>query len=98
MVETVPIEVVCQFLGLNGRRVQQLTCEGVLPRAERGCYDLEGCVRGYIEFLKRHSAGDERARLLAVRADLAELELAQRRGDVVPLDMLQTALERTFTA
>jgi hypothetical protein len=46
---------------------------GVLPKpAERGVYDLEGCVHGYIEFLRRHPAGDGRKRLLAARAVMAD--------------------------
>jgi len=39
---TQPIGVIAKLLDLSERRVQQLSREGVIPKAERGQYDLIG--------------------------------------------------------
>lgn len=88
------------MLNLTPRRVQQLAKQGVIPRANRGVYPLAACVRGYIQFLQRaiESGGaaqrrDEQAGLAQARARkadadaaLAELDLAQKRGELVRRD------------
>ena len=49
---TQPIGVIARLLDLSERRVQQLSREGVIPKAERGQYDLVGSVRGYVRYLR----------------------------------------------
>jgi phage terminase Nu1 subunit (DNA packaging protein) len=49
---TQPIGVIAKLLDLSERRVQQLSREGVIPKAERGQYDLIGSVRGYVRYLR----------------------------------------------
>ena len=80
---TQPIGVIARLLDLSERRVQQLSREGVIPKAERGQYDLIGSVRGYVRYLRdqalKAQAGApdyaaERARFIRARADLAEME------------------------
>ena len=51
--------VLASLLGLTATRVQQLAREGVIPRAARGKYPVRSGVRGYVEFLRRSSAGPE---------------------------------------
>jgi hypothetical protein len=77
-----PIAVVARLLDLSERRIQQLSREGVIPKAERGQYDLVAAVRGYVAYLRdlavRAQAGApdfgvERARLIKAKADLAEM-------------------------
>lgn len=41
-----PLAVIAKLLDLTERRVQQLSREGVIPKAERGRYDLVGAVKG----------------------------------------------------
>lgn len=97
---TQPIAVIARLLDLTERRVQQLGREGVIPRSERGRYDLVGAVRGYVRYLREQAArahegaadfGAERARLVKAKADLAEMEAAQRRGDLLPADRVEDA-------
>jgi phage terminase Nu1 subunit (DNA packaging protein) len=75
--------VIARLLDLTERRVQQLSREGVIPKAERGAYDLVGAVRGYVAYLRAAAVraqggapdfGLERARLIRAKADLAEME------------------------
>ena len=47
---TQPIGVIARLLDLSERRVQQLSRKGVIPKAERGQYDLIGSVRGYVRY------------------------------------------------
>ena len=105
---TYPIAVIARLLDLTERRVQQLTREGVIPRTERGRYELVPAVRGYIRYLRDRSVGRdgatipdiaaERARLTREQADRAAMENAKARGELVLAPTVQKALERTFTA
>ena len=97
---TQPITVIARLLDLTERRVQQLARDGVIPRSERGRYDLIGAVRGYVRYLRDQILKDgaatadygvERARLMRARADLAEMEAAQKRGELIPAREVVTA-------
>ena len=90
---TQPISVITSLLDLSERRVQQLSRAGVIPKAARGRYELIGSVRGYIRHLRDINIksetgtvdyGTERARLIKAKADLAEMEASQMRGDLLP--------------
>ncbi len=89
---TQPITVITSLLDISERRGQQLSRAGVIPKAARGRYELIGSVRGYIRHLRevnikggKGSAdyGTERARLVKAKADLAEMEASQMRGDLL---------------
>lgn len=90
---TQPIAVIASLLDISERRVQQLSRAGVIPKAARGRYELIGSVRGYIRHLRDLNIkgesgtadyGTERARLVKAKADLAEMEASQMRGDLLP--------------
>ena len=72
-----PVSTIAKLFNLTERRVQQLASDGVIPKADRGKYDLVACVRGYIGFLQDRAFGkevihadahQERARLLRAQA------------------------------
>jgi hypothetical protein len=88
-----PVAVISRLLDLSERRVQQLVRDGIIPKPERGRYDLIGAVRGYVRYLRDlvlkaeagvADYGSERARLIKARADLAEMEAARRRAELLP--------------
>src|SRR5918997_5815277 len=90
---TYPAETIARLLDLTPRRVQQLVAEGVIPRAERGRYEVVPVVRAYVRYLRERAMASEvgqdafaqhRARLTKARADMAELEHAQMLRDLVP--------------
>ena len=90
---TYPIKTICSLLDLSDRRVQQLSREGVIPKSERGRYELVGAVRGYVHYLRDRSIDSgvvsidvARQRKTAAEAELAEIELAKARADVVAID------------
>jgi phage terminase Nu1 subunit (DNA packaging protein) len=97
---TQPIGVIARLLDLSERRIQQLSREGVIPKAERGQYDLIGSVRGYVRYLRdqalRAQAGApdyaaERARFIRARADLAEMEAKEKRRSLIAADEIEVA-------
>jgi phage terminase Nu1 subunit (DNA packaging protein) len=81
---TYKVGVIARLFGVSERRVQQLAKDGIIPKAEKGKYELIGSVRGYIAFLQERAFGkdvmtidahQERARLLKAQADKTELEV-----------------------
>jgi len=97
---TQPIGVISRLLDLSERRIQQLSREGVIPKAERGQYDLIGSVRGYVRNLRdqalKAQAGApdyalERARFIRARADLAEMEAEEKRRSLIAAEQIEAA-------
>ena len=97
---TQPIGVIAKLLDLSERRVQQLSREGVIPKATRGQYDLVGSVRGYVRYLRDQAVAAqagapdyavERARLIRARADLSEMEAQEKRRSLIAADQIEAA-------
>lgn len=76
-----------ELLGLSERHLDRLIAAGVLPPRTAKGFALKGAIRGYVSFLKSNSGGvaTERARLLKFQADLTELKLRERTGELVEL-------------
>lgn len=100
MAQSVPVSTIAKLLNLTERRVQQLAKEGVIPKALRGEYNLVGCVQGYIRYLQEEArqggGGDDelklhKTRMLAAKANIAELEAKERFGELVPADEVSEA-------
>lgn len=94
-----PLATVAKVLNLSERRVQQLVREGILPKPIKGKYDLIACVRAYIKYLQERAFGKdaapqdthlERARLLKAQADKTELEVDTLRGNLIPLEQVES--------
>ena len=106
--QTYPVAVISKLLDLTPRRVQHLANEGVIPRAEKGRYELVPAVRGYIRYLRDRSIGrdgeqssdvaSERARLTREQADRVAMENAKARGELIPAPLVQKSVERAFAA
>lgn len=97
---TQPIGVIAKLLDLSEWRVQQLSRYGVIPKANRGQYELIGSVRGYVQYLRDQAAkaqsgapdyASERARFIRARADLAEIEADEKRGSVISAEDVEAA-------
>lgn len=96
-----------KLFNLTERRVQQLAKEGVIPRAERGKYDLVGAVRGYVKYLQERAEGrgvapqdlhTERARLVKAQADKTEIEVAEMARALIPAERVIAAWEQLVAA
>jgi len=96
---SVSVAAVAKALNVTTRRVQQLIDEG-MPREARGKYDLGKCMLWYIRFLqealtKKTPVNDtaeaqdlkkERAGLTKAQKEMAELELAEKRADLISVN------------
>lgn len=94
---TYPVSTIAKLLLLTPRRVQQLASEGHLPKTGRGKYELAPTVQAYIRYLQDRTPGNatqpgaedlglHRVRKAKADADLAEMEVAKRRNELVPIE------------
>jgi phage terminase Nu1 subunit (DNA packaging protein) len=103
---TYPVGTIARLLLMSERRVQQLTKEGVIPKADRGRYELAPAVQGYIRYLQDRNlkvdgntlidVNAERARKIRAEADIAELEAAKKRGETATIKQVQRTVENAF--
>lgn len=96
--ETVDGSTLGGLLGLTLNRINTLSRDGVIPKAGRGAYPLQECIRAYVAWAKVNPKGrpkatgdlnDEKLRLTRAQADKAELVAAQARGDLIELDVVR---------
>ena len=83
---TYPLSTICKLLDLSERRIQQLAREGVIPKSERGRYELVPAVQGYIHYLRDRSldVGVVSIDIARQRKTAAEAEMA--RAEVVCIE------------
>ena len=98
--ESVNAAVLGRVLGISRASVANLATDGVLPRADRGLFNLPACVQAYLRHkLVKAKAGDvtvhslvaERSRLTKIKADNAELEARKLAGELVPAADIEAA-------
>ena len=97
------LQELSDFLMLTDRRVQQLKKDGVIIKIDRGQYDFLQSTQGYINFLRERAFGGvantdqhgEKTRLITAQANIAEMNDAELRGDLVRVDEVRRAI---FTA
>ena len=96
----ISVDVLARLFELSPRRIQQLADDGIIPRVERGRYELVGAVRGYVKHLREKAFGGDlgpdtygtqRARLTKARADMAEMERQQLAAELIPADDVEAA-------
>ncbi len=95
------IQRIAESFGLTPRRVQQLAKEPGFPKVARGDYDELACLRWYVKFLQEKlAAGTVRAdgqvtgreRYDTAKAEIAELELAEKRKQVLTVAEYEQAM------
>lgn len=98
---TFPLDTMCKLLDLTPQRINQLVNMGVIPRKERGRYELVPVVRSYVRYLRERAikgdvqGGDDyarhRARLTKAKADMAEMEREQMAARLLPYNDVEKA-------
>ena len=79
-----------KLIDISERRFHELIDKHVIARASRCAYEPATFVPEYCRHLRKRASGrpsldgDARKRLDAARADLAELDLAERKGELIP--------------
>ena len=81
-----PVGTIAKLFMMTERRVQQLVKKGIIPKNERGRYELVPVVQGYVRYLQEIAQGKtidttdyhaEKARLVKLQADKAHLEVEE---------------------
>lgn len=96
------LQIAADF-GCSDRQVQIYASRG-MPKAGHGKYNRQQCSLWYIAELKRQvdEAGEgsalehEQTRVQRATADLKELELAEKRGALIPLDIYKKNVAAHF--
>ena len=97
---TVKATVLANLFGLTERRIRQLAEVGVVVKAARGEFELASSIRAYVTFLNKTTGETDdsgtsfrrsRARLMAARAALAEMEQAEKSGLLIPSEQVNEA-------
>lgn len=89
-------KIVAGWLGLTERRVRQMKDEGILDEVQPGLYNLQACVRKYIDYLKEDVGGslnDERARLTKAKREAVEMENEIMKGNLHRTADIETGLQ-----
>lgn len=99
----VPASQVADLLEITVRRVQQLAQEGVFPKSGRDSYPMVACVRAYVGYWRDRAEGRqatgldaERKRERAAKAEMAELDLAERKGELIRAGVHREVLMDVF--
>ncbi len=105
-VPSFPVSTIAKLFDLTERRVQQLAAEGVIPRANKGKYELVASVQNYIKYLRERSVGkdsptndthNERQRLLKIQANKLEFEMAVMSKDFLPKEYVKNSFFNIVT-
>ena len=93
-----PAATMAKLLMLTPRRLQQLATEGIIPKVERGRYELAPVIQAYIHYLRERavpgamnvvSIDEARQRKLLADARLAEIEVAKAEGAVASIEAVE---------
>ncbi len=89
-----------RVLGISRATIANLATDGVLPRVNRGRFDLSAAVQAYLRHkLIQAQASDitvrslaaERSRLARLKADAVERDAKVESGELVPADTIEAA-------
>ena len=109
---TYPVKVISDLLRIAPRQIQQLAQDGIIPRDGRGRYQLKAAINGYVGHLQKRTTGRpssrpvgsevldyhaEKARLTKLQADKAQVELDERKGQLVEVDAISAEWARVVT-
>lgn len=106
MPNIVDVNFIAKFLRKDIRTIQNYAKKG-MPREGKGQYDFIKVCDWYIKHLEAEllaaKRGDEteahaRARLMMYRANLAEIELAKKRAEVITVEDAEKELQKILTA
>lgn len=95
-----PVSDIAEIFGVTDRSVQRMLRDG-MPQAARGRYDVRACVRWKIDQITNELSSNrpsgERDLLAAAQRERVNLEVAQMRGELMPRELVERALNQIAT-
>lgn len=102
--KVVTTKELCNIIDISPQRLSSLTKANIIPKKDRGQFELGKALRGYINHIREQAAGREgldltreRAREAKAKADKMEIELEEKEGNLARIDDMQAMLEDVFT-
>jgi phage terminase Nu1 subunit (DNA packaging protein) len=104
--KTVTVARLARLFGCSERQVQRFVTRDGMPRAKHGLYNFDACIRWRIAILENQLSQKaatpaeernhdrERTRQISANADLKELKLQERRGELVTITLYQNVMAR----
>ncbi|MGP1484884.1 MAG: hypothetical protein ACTTJC_02095 [Campylobacter sp.] len=94
---TVDTNELSAALGITQRRVQDLENQGIFTKLARNQWDLTKCIDDYVEYKVRSATqnfelSQARAKKELAEAELKELALAEKKGEVIAIERLEKDL------
>ena len=103
---TLSRDEICELLGISAVTLGVLVSKGVLPKIERGLYELAPVVTRYCEYLRTQrnrsctpeldAVKADKARQLKARADLLEMEAEYRAGNLTTISRVEKVFGERF--
>ena len=95
----VSLDAIADMMEVTPRRINQLVKTDAFPRATKGQYDVIAVFGWMKRKLDTSAAGDDterahKTRLVQYQAELKELEVAERRGELWPRAIIQPEIEK----
>lgn len=99
----VSLDEIAELLEVTPRRVNQLVKTDAFPRATKGKYDIAAAFRWMKAKLDASEHGDttereEKTRGIRLQNEIRDMEVKQRRGELIPESIVIPELERIHNA
>lgn len=98
------VDQLAAIFGCSKANVMALSREHAMPRRSHGRYPLVECFTWYLEWLRTRSSRDSaevaesRLRLYDVQRQRGELDLAQRRGELLDAELVASVIQAILAA
>jgi hypothetical protein len=77
-----------ELVGIGDQYIVEFKNQGIISRDETvGKYNTRKCLLDIIKYYRQKNRGNHANRLTKAKADMAEVELMQKRGDLIQLDV-----------
>ena len=99
----VSLDEIADMLGVTPRRINQLVKTDAFPKSTAGKYDLVAACKWMQQKLEASEHGDasereEKTRGIRLQNEIREMELKERRGKLIPDDVVIPEMERIHHA
>lgn len=96
---TVSGRALADLVGLTDRQLRNLATEGIIPRPERGKYDLRAAVLAILDRARNSaaSAADaERIAFMKAKREALEMDTAEKRRELIPIEEHNLVMTTVF--